>query len=220
MWTYTTLKTALEEYLEDDSDEFVANQDNIIELAETRCLRDLDLEIFRVTGAITLTASTRTQSKPAGLIKTDSIFLTVGSSLTPILPRSKEFCDMYAPVVATEAQPKFYADLDEDNWYMVPTPNSGYSGTCRFLKRPTGLSSGNTTSWLGDNAGDVLLYACLVEAARFLKNPDKAKNWGEAYRFEKLPQARYELRGQGRNDFGPLRQMPRPKTPEQAGETE
>ena len=38
-----------------------------------------------------------------------------------------------------------------------------------FIAPETGLSSGNTNTWIGDNAENVLLAACLYEASAFLK---------------------------------------------------
>ena len=55
---------------------------------------------------------------------------------------------------------------------LAPTPNSNYSYEVEFSAPATGLSSGNTTSWLGTNAENVLLSACLYEASAFLKAPE------------------------------------------------
>ena len=38
-------------------------------------------------------------------------------------------------------------------------------------RNETGLSATNTTSWVSTNAPQVLLYACLIEAFKFLKGP-------------------------------------------------
>ena len=38
-----------------------------------------------------------------------------------------------------------------------------------YKYKPTGISSSNTTTWLGDNIPQALLYGCLVEAYTFMK---------------------------------------------------
>jgi hypothetical protein len=38
-----------------------------------------------------------------------------------------------------------------------------------YKYKPTGISSTNTNTWLGDNIPQALLYGCLVEAYTFMK---------------------------------------------------
>lgn len=48
-FTYSTLKTAIQGWTENDASEFIAANDTIIDLAEHRIYRDADLGVFRVT---------------------------------------------------------------------------------------------------------------------------------------------------------------------------
>ena len=68
--------------------------------------------------------------------------------------------------------PKYYANYDEDSILLAPTPNAAYTIDLEYNAQPTGLSSSTTTTWLSNNAPTALLYACLVEAFKFLKGPD------------------------------------------------
>ena len=55
---------------------------------------------------------------------------------------------------------------------LAPTPDATYAYQVDYINPATGLSSSNTTTWLGDNAENVLLSACLYEASAFLKAPE------------------------------------------------
>ena len=64
--------------------------------------------------------------------------------------------------------------------------------------KPTGLSATNSTSYLGTNFPNGLLYACLIEAYGFLKGPqdmltlyeNKCKQAVEAFSIEAMGRRR------------------------------
>lgn len=55
---------------------------------------------------------------------------------------------------------------------LAPTPDATLAYKADYLAPETGLSSSNTTSWIGNNAENVLLSASLLEASAFLKAPE------------------------------------------------
>ena len=55
---------------------------------------------------------------------------------------------------------------------LAPTPSATLSYAVDYIKPITGLSSSNTTNWIGNNAENVLLSACLYESSAFLKAPE------------------------------------------------
>ena len=52
---------------------------------------------------------------------------------------------------------------------VAPTPSATLAYEVDFIAPVTGLSSSNTTTWIGDNAENVLLSASLYEVSTFLK---------------------------------------------------
>jgi hypothetical protein len=52
---------------------------------------------------------------------------------------------------------------------VAPTPSATLAYQVDFVAPVSGLSSSNTTTWLGDNAENVLLAAALYETSAFLK---------------------------------------------------
>ena len=54
-------------------------------------------------------------------------------------------------------------------WLFSPRADVDYTLEIGYTILPTGLSSSNANSYLGDYAPDLLLYGCLLEAASFMK---------------------------------------------------
>jgi hypothetical protein len=54
---------------------------------------------------------------------------------------------------------------------VAPTPDASYAVTLDYVYTPDNLSATNTTTYISDNAPQLLLYACLVEAFAYLKGP-------------------------------------------------
>lgn len=103
------------------------------------------------------------------------------NNITPIIPRSLEYCNAYWPNRSEVSEPKFYADYDFNNWLIVPTPKIDYPFEVVFFQRPDPLSSTNQTNWFTMYARDLLLYACLLEAVPYLKNDQRISVWKDYY---------------------------------------
>lgn len=100
----------------------------------------------------------------------------------PILPRSLEYCRFYWPNALLTDDPQFYADYDFNHWLVVPTPADALPIEIGYFQVADLLDEDHQTNWLTDNAPDLLLYACMLEAYTFLKNPDKIAFWQAMYK--------------------------------------
>lgn len=174
-YTYTTLVAAIKAFAEDTDEDFSDNVDDFIGKAETRVLRDLDLELFEAWQTVTVSGSNRQVVKPTNTIAINDVWIRSPSTQKWIeLPRrSFEYCLLYAPTESLTDVPAYYSEFDETDFYVVPTPDQSYSGgnaRVRATIRPTRLSSTQATSWLADNVADLLFQACMVEAYDFLKH--------------------------------------------------
>jgi len=81
----------------------------------------------------------------------------------------------YTPAVATEGQPLYYAQFDDDTFIVAPTPSSDLTVELHYYYRPASLTTvgDDNKSWLSENAPNAMLYGCLVEGAVFMKaSPD------------------------------------------------
>ena len=185
-YTYAQLVATIKTYADDLDAEYVAQVDDFIARSELRILRDLDLELFETWSSLTISSGSRTVPKPSNTVIINDLFIRSPSEQKWVeLPRrSYEYCIMYAPTEATTGVPRYYAELDRTNIYVVPTPDQAYASgnsKARATIRPTGLSSSNTTSWLGDNLADLLFHGAMIESHNFLKHPAKVKEAADMY---------------------------------------
>lgn len=185
-YTYTTLTSAIKAFAEDTDPDFVANIDDMIAKAETRILRELDLELFEAWSLVTVSSGSRQVPKPTNAIEINDLWIRNPATQEWIeLPRRTfEYCLLFAPIEQVAGVPVYYSEFDENDIYVIPTPDQAYSGgnaRVRATIRPTGLSSSNATSWLSDNVADLLFHACMIEAQNYLKNPAKVKEAADMY---------------------------------------
>ena len=117
-----------------------------------------------------------------------------------LIQKDVTFMNEYWPNRDSTGKPKYYANWDQDRLYLAPTPNSAYKIELALNKQPTGLSTTTTTTWLSTNAPKVLLYACLVEAYRFLKGPDNMLQYYEQGYQQALQGLQLEQQGRRRRD--------------------
>ena len=176
MMNYTTLKSNIQNFLEADSTELSNSLDDIISQAEDMIFQRLpNLPVFRQSSTGTLSNGTASYTiSTARLIRNVSI--TVSSNIKFLEHRVDSYLRDFAPNSSTTGEPLMYstdtASTSGTTITLAPTPDSNYSFEVEFIAPVTGLSSSNTTSWLGTNAENLLLSACLYEASGFLKAPE------------------------------------------------
>jgi len=170
---YTTLVANIENFLEDDSTELQASIDEIITQAEDMIFQRLpNLPCFRNTTSANLVAGTNDYVvASARMIRQVSV---ISSNILSYLDhRVDSYLRDYWPNLTTQGTPKFYstksANTSGTTITIAPTPNAADTYQVDFIAPETGLSSTNSNSWVGDNAENVLLSACLYEASAFLK---------------------------------------------------
>ena len=174
--SYTTLKTKIQNFIENDGSEFVASIDDIIAQAEAMVFQRLpNLPCFRNTFTGTLITNTSDYTiANARMIR--QVCITDSSNKVYLNHRIDSYLRDYWPNSSTQGTPEFYSTKNASTSGTVvtlaPTPSAALAYSADFIAPATGLSSGNTTTWIGDNAENLLLSACLLEASAFLKAPE------------------------------------------------
>jgi hypothetical protein len=173
---YATLVSNIKNFLEDDSTEFSDSIDEIIDQAEAIIFQRLpNLLCFRAsaTGSLVIGTSSYTIAS-ARLIRNVSI--TVSSNVAFLNHRVDSYLKDYWPNSSTTSQPIMYstdsASTSGTTITLAPTPDATYAYKVEYAAPATGISSSATTTWLGSNAENVLLSACLYEGSSFLKAPE------------------------------------------------
>jgi len=170
---YTTLVANIQNFLEDDSAELTASVDQIIAQAEDIIFQRLpNLPCFRQSTTANLGAGTTDYVvASARMIRQVSV---ISSNVSSYLNhRVDSYLRDYWPNATLQSTPEFYstksANTAGTTITIAPTPNSTDPYQVDFIAPEAGLSSSNANTWVGDNAENVLLSACLYEASAFLK---------------------------------------------------
>jgi hypothetical protein len=169
--TYGELKTAIQDYTENDETTFVNNLPLFIRLAEERILKSVQLNLFQKNQAGTMTSGNQYLAAPSDFLAPFSLSIDVSGAAEFLLFKDLDFVQTYTPDPTTTGQPKYYAQFDVDNFILAPTPNANFTVDIHYLYRPASLTAGadSGTSWLSTNAEIALLYGSLVEAYTFMK---------------------------------------------------
>lgn len=172
-WTYTTLKSAIQDYLETTETTFVNNLGVIVSQAEDRILKTVQLPDFRKSTTGAMTSGNSYLSTPSDFLSPYSLALN-NSGYEYLIFKDVNFIREAYPVAATTGVPKYYGLFNETSFILGPTPGSGYSVELHYFYKPESITTASAgTSWLGTNAESALLNASLVEAYTFLKGePD------------------------------------------------
>lgn len=173
-FTFATLKTAIQDYTDNEESTFVTNLPNFIKASEDRILEAIDLEYFRKNVTSAMTPSDQFLTVPDDLLAVFSLQITTSGSENFLLQKDVNFLREYTPNASTTGVPRYYAVFSVDHFLLAPTPNSAYTVELHYFYRPTSLvDSGSSTTWISDNAPNVLLYGSLLEAYIFMKGePD------------------------------------------------
>ena len=216
MTTYSELTQQILDYTETDTNVLTSTITNdFIEHAELRIFRQVDLDVFKKNASATLTASTPFVTMPGTtpttfeFVRFVSIYSASGSlgGLTDnnrivLQKKDSSFISEYWPNRTSTGIPKYYANYDEDSLLLAPTPNAAYTMDLEYNAQPTGLSSSNTTTWVSNNAPMLLLYACLVEAFKFLKGPaEMLQTYTQAYTNELQVLAQEQMGRRRRDEY-------------------
>lgn len=82
---------------------------------------------------------------------------------------------------STNGIPKFWANWDQKTLILAPTPDEAYTLEMWYDETPERLSSTNTTTYISNNAPEVLLYGVLSEAYSYLKNPQEMQLYQQKF---------------------------------------
>ena len=169
-YTFTTLKTAIQDYTQNAETTFVSQLSRFIINAEERILKECQLDVFRKNVQGSVSTSNKYLTKPTDFLAPFSLSIISSSSNVFLLYKHVTFIQDYTPNPATTGEPMYYADWDDTTFVVAPTPDSGYTAELHYFYRPTSITaSADGTSWLGTNGELALLYGSLVEAYTFMK---------------------------------------------------
>tara|TARA_B100001059_G_C17664734_1_gene491326 strand:- start:73 stop:714 length:642 start_codon:yes stop_codon:yes gene_type:complete len=181
-FTYTTLKQAIQDYVESSETSFVSNLPTFIQQAEDRILKRVQLPDFRKNVTGTVASANPYLIMPSDFLTPYSMAID-DSGYDYLLFKDVNFIRQAYPSSATQAAPKYYGIFSDTSFIVGPTPDKAYDVELHYFHKPESITTSSTgTSWLGDNADSTLLYGCLLEAYTYLKgDPDLMQLYGGRY---------------------------------------
>jgi len=168
--THANFLTQVRNYTEVDSnvltdtllDEFIRN----IELDLASKVDYDDLRKYATTSTI---ASQRYLSMPSDLVYLRSVQVIDSGVRDFLEKRDTSFISEFNPSETTGV-PKYYANWDDQNIVLAPTPNSAFTIQINYIIDPPHFSSTNST-FLSTYQDQLLLYGVLSECFSYLKGP-------------------------------------------------
>ena len=147
----------------------------------------VDYDETRKYATSSFTANKRYLVMPADflIIRSLQVFSTTSLSGTRnfMEKRDTSFISEYNSSGAT-GQPKYYANWDDNNVVVAPTPDQGYAVQLNYIIDPPGFTSTNST-YLSQYQESLLLHGVLTEAFSYLKGPmDMYKLYKDKYNEE------------------------------------
>ena len=206
MTDFSDLVDNVRNYTETDSTVLTdAIIQQFIDSTEDKVRRKVDLNYYRRYDTATLTVNNPFLPLPADWEATRYLQLIDGSNnRTFLIQKDISFINEFAPDRTSSAAgtPKYYADYDQDTHMLAPTPNAALTVELAYTYKPPVLSSTTTSNWMSQNAPNVLLYGCVLEALGYLKGPaDMIQYYDKMYNQSLKDLASYEMGRDRRDEF-------------------
>lgn len=174
--TYNSLVEMVQQYMERNDADFVAQIPNLIALAESNIAAELKTYLQLIVVETNLAASQEVLDKPVRWRKTVSMKVNG----QPVLLRSQDYVAMYLSE-SDPAQPKYYADYDWSHWNFAPTPDTEYPVEIIYFAEVQPLDETNQQNLWTAVAPQAMLYGTLLQAQGYLKALDKLPVWKSYY---------------------------------------
>ena len=167
-YTKATLKASLTSWNRNSAPEFEAELDDIIQRGELSLMRAIDFDPMISENDTSTAANAAEVFKPGNLISETECWITVGSTRSPLLKRSRAWVKMCSQTAGT---PLYYCELDTERWEVGPPAADAYLITVTGQYAPPSIVDGNddNTSYFSTTMPDLLYIACAIEACEFLK---------------------------------------------------
>ena len=171
-FTYSGLKTSIQNYMDNSETTFVNTLDTFIQEAENRIFNTIELNVFRKNVTGTAASGNTYLSAPTDFVAPLSLaVLDSSNNYTYLLLKHPSFMRSYIKSAATTGVTKYYGQFDDDTFILAPTPNANLTFELHYLYEPASLTTkgDSGTTWVSTNTPNLLLYGSLVEASIFMK---------------------------------------------------
>jgi len=174
--TYDSLVLNVQQYMERNDPDFIAQIPNLIALAESSIAAELKTYMQLIVVETNLAENQTVLNKPARWRKTVSMKVNG----TPVLLRSQDYVAQYLSE-SDSGKPLYYADYDYSNWNFAPLPDQNYPVEIIYYAEIQPLDQQNQQNLWTAIAPQAMLYGTLLQAQGYLKALDKLQMWKGYY---------------------------------------
>ena len=174
--SYDSLVLNIQQYMERDDPDFVAQIPNLIALAESSIAAELKTYLQLIVVETSLATNQTVLNKPARWRKTVSMKVNG----KPILLRSQDYVAQYLSE-SSSGIPTYYSEYDYNNWNFAPAPNAAYPVEIIYYAEVQPLDESNQQNLWTAIAPQAMLYGALLQAQGYLKALDKLPVWKSYY---------------------------------------
>ena len=174
--TYDSLVLNIQQYMERNDADFIAQIPNLIALAESSIAAELKTYMQLIVVETNLAENQTVLNKPARWRKTVSMKVNGA----PVLMRSQDYVAQYLSE-SDNGAPLYYAEYDYNNWNFAPTPDQNYPVEIIYYAEIQPLDQVNQQNLWTAIAPQAMLYGALLQAQGYLKALDKLPVWKQYY---------------------------------------
>ncbi len=199
----------METYLQSTDANYEAYLDTIVKQAEDRISKSVIMPMNRKNTPLVLTYGLTTVELPTDFLAPFEFRVNSSGEFSSVSYQDVSYMRETYPNSLMVGVPRYYSMFDADTLVMAPTPSEGLTGWLNYFYKPASIVDAGT-SWLGTNAENCLLYACLAEGYTFLKGDADLMKLYE----EKFQMALKDLRTLGEGlDLGDAARMGERRAP-------
>ena len=174
--TYDSLVLNVQQYMERNDADFIAQIPNLIALAESCIAAELKTYMQLIVVETSLAQNQTVLNKPARWRKT----VSMKTNGVPMLLRSQDYVAQYLSE-SDPGQPKYYAEYDYNNCNFAPRPDVAYPVEIIYYAEVQPLDAENQQNLWTAIAPQAMLYGTLLQAQGYLKALDKLPVWKSYY---------------------------------------
>jgi len=167
--TYAELQQMLKDFLEVDETTFNSNIAQFIKGAEEDIYRQVQIPDLRKNSTTNCAVGIRYVGLPTDFLSSYSFAIT-DTDMYFLENKDVNFIREAFPSTST-GRPRYFAQWDDANFIVGPTPDDTYEVELHYYYKPASLADGASsgTTWLSENAENALLYGSLIHGYAFLK---------------------------------------------------
>jgi len=174
--TYDSLVADVQNYMERNDAQFVAQIPSLIYLAEQSLAAEIKtLQQLNVV-LVTVLSGQFILQKPALWKKT----ISMKANGQPIVKRTQDYLAQITAESSTGTV-QYYAEYDYDNFMLSPTPSANTSIELTYYGLVQPLNTDNQQNLITREIPQALLFGTLLQAQGYLKAIDKLAVWKQYY---------------------------------------